>query len=105
MTKKKRNFFSLNGLNKSLKNEQIDFLNINKKINNYVYNSKYKIIKSSKQDKKSARNKKLSNKTQIKKPEVKKYKMYEVKHIKDYWNLKTEGFIFKNTRHIVVYCS
>lgn len=97
----KKKFSCLNELNKSLQNEQICFLNENKKIANYIYNLRYKKFKLSEQEEKKRKDKTSCNKREIKKQKVKKYKIFRKKFKRGCWYLKTKCFIC----HIVRYVS
>lgn len=82
-----------------MQDEQMCFLNKNRKITNYIYNSRYKKFKLSEQEEKKRKDKTSYNKGEIKKQKVKKYKIFKKKFKTGCWHLKTKCFIY----HIVKY--
>ena len=94
----------LSELTRTLEDKQMRLSNVNKGTANYACSSKPKKAKPSEQGGKEGIEKESDKKGEKKNQEMKEYKIYIGKHLRDCWHLKTECFICHNVRHIAAKC-
>lgn len=91
-------------MTKALENKEMRLWNNNKRIANYAHSFQSKSVKPYEQKKRRRIEKGFNNEGDKKKQEVRKCKIYGKKHLKDWWHLNTECYIYHNMRYIAVKC-